>query len=91
MNVGPSLRYDRKNKRRNTSRSAQSITSFIGRGEAPPEVLAKQEDEDGIRVLSHPVGKPQPPLVYRTDDYMVRVIIVGKGWLKDAMSVVKEK
>lgn len=67
-----------------------TLTAEIsGRGETPPNILAKQEDEDGIRIQLHPVGKPQPPLIYRTEDYMVRVIIVGKGWLKEEMCGVR--
>lgn len=56
-----------------------------GRGEAPPNILAKQEDEDGIRLLPHPVSKPQPPIVCKTENMMITVIIVGKGWLKEEM------
>ena len=63
-----------------------AFTSFYsGRGEAPPNILAKKEDEDGVRLLPHPVPKPHPPIVCKTEDMMITVIIVGKGWLKEEM------
>ena len=63
------------------------FTDFsIGRAETPPKIFATQEDEDGIRLLPCPVPKPQPPIVCKTEDMMITVIIVGKGCLKEEMS-----
>ena len=62
-----------------------AVLIVIGRGEAPPKILAKQENEDGIRLLPHSVPKPHPPIVCKTEDMMITVIIVGKGWLKEEM------
>ena len=56
-----------------------------GRGETPPKILAKQEDEDGIRLLPCPVPKLQQPIVCKTEDMMITVIIVGTVWLKEEM------